>query len=170
MAKSYSVTSAGVNPADDRAHRMRMYFIAMSLRMACIVSLFWVRGWWVLLVAAGAVFLPWFAVLVANAAAHGGEEAPDAPELLRIEGQSMSEPEDMNSDTLLVVDVVPERRSTTASEAHNMGVSDPGENSSESGQDVTDRALSEQAPNEEFVFQQSPSVIEPESPNPGASS
>src|SRR5690554_4860116 len=72
MAKSYSVTSAGVNPAEDRAHRMRMYFIAMSLRVACVASLFWVRGWWVLLAAAGAVLLPWFAVMVGNAVAHGG--------------------------------------------------------------------------------------------------
>ena len=82
MAKSYSVTSAGVNPTEDRAHRMRMYFIAMSLRVLCVVSLFWVRGWWVLAVAAGAILLPWFAVLVGNAVAHGGEETPDAPDPL----------------------------------------------------------------------------------------
>ncbi len=117
MAKSYSVTSAGVNPAEDRAHRMRMYFIAMSLRVVCVTSLFWVRGWWILLAAAGAVFLPWFAVMVGNAVAHGGGRAPDAPEPLRIEGGAAAEPEEPEgsaADTLLVVDVDPERRSSAS--------------------------------------------------------
>lgn len=114
MAKSYSVTSAGVNPTEDRAHRMRMYFIAMSLRVLCVVSLFWVRGWWVLAVAAGAILLPWFAVLVGNAVAHGGEKAPDAPDPLQLSaGEAKATPESAAS-TLLVVDVDPERRASTA--------------------------------------------------------
>ncbi|UOQ60971.1 DUF3099 domain-containing protein [Leucobacter rhizosphaerae] len=112
MAKSYSVTSAGVNPTEDRAHRMRMYFIAMSLRVACVVSLFWVRGWWVLAVAAGAVLLPWFAVLVGNAVAHGGEEAVEAPEPLQLAGAEPEEPVEDPASTLLVVDVEPERRAS----------------------------------------------------------
>lgn len=112
MAKSYSVTSAGVNPTEDRAHRMRMYFIAMALRVACVVSLFWVRGWWVLLVAAGAVLLPWFAVLVGNAVAHGGEESPDAPDPRQLTGSEPSQGEESPSTTLLVVDVDPERRTS----------------------------------------------------------
>lgn len=112
MAKSYSVTSAGVNPTEDRAHRMRMYFIAMTLRVACVVSLFWVRGWWVLLVAAGAILLPWFAVLVGNAVAHGGEEAPDAPDPLQLVGGDAASSDETPSTTLLVVDVDPERRAT----------------------------------------------------------
>lgn len=111
MAKSYDVTSAGVNPAEDRAHRMRMYFIAMSLRVACVVSLFWVRDWWVLLSAAGAIILPWFAVLVGNAVAHGGEQVPDQPEPLRIEA---ADPEPLDASDaaheVIVIDVDPERR------------------------------------------------------------
>ena len=128
MAKSYSVTSAGVNPTEDRAHRMRMYFIAMSLRVLCVVSLFWVRGWWVLAVAAGAILLPWFAVLVGNAVAHGGEETPDAPDPLQLRaGEAEIVPESAAS-TLLVVDVNPERRSATAPPEH------PGDGSAESDQ------------------------------------
>ncbi|PRI12010.1 DUF3099 domain-containing protein [Leucobacter massiliensis] len=111
MAKSYSVTSAGVNPADDRAHRMRMYFIAMSLRVVCVASLFWVRGWWVLLAAAGAVILPWFAVMVGNAVAHNGGEAPEAPAPAELEGSPA--PRDEAEDparSLIVMEVDPERR------------------------------------------------------------
>jgi len=113
MAKSYSVTSAGVNPTEDRAHRMRMYFIAMALRVLCVISLFWVRGWWVLLVGAAAALLPWFAVMVGNAVAHDGGEAPDRPEPLQLEGGE-AEAERPAAETLLVVDVEPERRARPA--------------------------------------------------------
>lgn len=134
MSKSYSVTSAGISPAEDRAHRMRMYFIAMILRVLCVVSLFWVRGWWVLLVAAGAVILPWFAVMVGNAVAHNGGEAPDAPEPLQIApgtnaGQSSPADQGHSSPThdesgspgsgapgLIVIDVEPTRRSSAPNE------------------------------------------------------
>jgi hypothetical protein len=114
MAKSYSVTSAGVNPAEDRAHRMRLYFIAMSLRVACVASLFWVRGWWVLLAAAGAVLLPWFAVMVGNAVAHGGGDAPDAPAPLQLEGGAGAETDGPGAESLIVIDVDPERRARPA--------------------------------------------------------
>ncbi|MFA5606407.1 MAG: DUF3099 domain-containing protein [Leucobacter sp.] len=112
MSKSYSVTSAGVNPAEDRAHRMRMYFLAMSLRVVCVVSLFWVRGWWVLLVAAGAVFLPWFAVMIGNAVAHGGETAPETPAPLQLEGAPRPECDtsESSTDSVIIVDVEPTRR------------------------------------------------------------
>ncbi|MBL3700283.1 DUF3099 domain-containing protein [Leucobacter luti] len=114
MAKSYSVTSAGVSPAEDRAHRMRMYFIAMILRVLCVVSLFWVRGWWILLVAAGAVILPWFAVMVGNAVAHNPGEAPDAPEPQQLTApETAPEAQDPASE-LIVVDVEPARRSAGA--------------------------------------------------------
>ena len=111
MQKSFSVTSAGVNPAEDRAHRMRMYFIAMTLRVACVASLFWLRGWWVLLAAAGAVLLPWFAVMVGNAVAHNPGEAPDAPAPQQLEGRAPDpEPAASPADTLIVVDAEPVRR------------------------------------------------------------
>lgn len=114
MAKSYSVTSAGVNPAEDRAHRMRMYFIAMALRVLCVVSLFWVRGWWILLVAAGAVLLPWFAVMVGNAVAHNAGEAPDAPEPQQLTAPDRPEASAPSAPEIIVVDVEPTRRSSSA--------------------------------------------------------
>ena len=116
MAKSVSVTSAGVNPADDRAHRMRMYFIAMVLRVLCVVSLFWVRGWWILLVAAGAVLLPWFAVMVGNAVAHGEGEAPEAPEPLQLASAEPDpdQPGDTVAPEVIVIDVEPTRRASSS--------------------------------------------------------
>lgn len=115
---SYRVTSAGVNPAEDRAHRMRMYFIAMTLRLACVLSLFWVSGWWIVIPVVGAIGLPWFAVMVGNAVAHGGEQevaAPDPLELTTTEPAAGAGPAD-EGPQLLVVDVDPVRRSQRAPE------------------------------------------------------
>ena len=112
MSEQYQVTSAGINPAEDRAHRMRMYFIAMSLRMACVASLLWVRGWWILLAGAGAVILPWFAVLVANAVNHSADgERPQAPTPLELTGQPVAAAAP-TAATLIVIDAPAERRSS----------------------------------------------------------
>lgn len=45
---------------------MLKYTIAMSIRVVCIALCLLVPGWWILLPAAGAVFLPYFAVVIAN--------------------------------------------------------------------------------------------------------
>jgi len=40
----------------------------MGIRVVCVVLLLFVREWWaVAIVAAGAIFLPYFAVVIANA-------------------------------------------------------------------------------------------------------
>lgn len=113
MSKSYSVTSAGVHPAEDRARRERIYYIAMSLRVVCVLSLFWVRGWGIAIALAGAALLPWFAVMVGNAAANGGGEAPEAPEPLALDAppEPTSKSDDPAGD-VIIVDVDPERRSS----------------------------------------------------------
>jgi hypothetical protein len=63
-----TITSLPASPQDERQKRMVEYTIMMSIRVLCIVSLLWVPGWWMLIPAAGAIFLPYFAVVVANAA------------------------------------------------------------------------------------------------------
>jgi hypothetical protein len=45
---------------------MLKYTIAMSVRVVCIALCLVVHGWWILIPAAGAVFLPYFAVVIAN--------------------------------------------------------------------------------------------------------
>ncbi len=45
---------------------MIKYSVAMGIRMVCIVLMLFVQGWWLLLCAAGAILLPYFAVVLAN--------------------------------------------------------------------------------------------------------
>lgn len=45
---------------------MIKYLIAMAIRVVCIILCIVVPGWWVLIPVLGAVFLPYFAVLIAN--------------------------------------------------------------------------------------------------------
>jgi len=69
MAKMQSITSIPRSPQDDRHSRVIQYSIAMGIRMVCIVLCLFVRGWWLLLPAIGAVVLPYIAVVLANATA-----------------------------------------------------------------------------------------------------
>ena len=45
---------------------MIKYTVAMSIRVLCIALCLVAPGWWLLIPAAGAVFLPYFAVVIAN--------------------------------------------------------------------------------------------------------
>jgi hypothetical protein len=46
--------------------RMIKYAVAMGIRMVCLILIFVVDGWFKLIPVAGAVFLPWVAVVIAN--------------------------------------------------------------------------------------------------------
>lgn len=65
-AKSVSITELPPSPDAERHSRMIKYAIAQGIRVLCIVAVFFVHGWWILIPAAGAVFLPYFAVVAAN--------------------------------------------------------------------------------------------------------
>jgi Protein of unknown function (DUF3099) len=76
------ITSAGTSPAEDLKMRQRRYVVSMTIRTLCFVGAVAVGdGWlrWVLV--AGAVFLPYAAVVMANAP--GGREDPFTPEAPR---------------------------------------------------------------------------------------
>jgi hypothetical protein len=66
MTQAHSVTTLPVAPEVERRTRMIKYSIAMGVRIVCIGLCFVTPGWWLLLPAAGAVLLPYFAVVVAN--------------------------------------------------------------------------------------------------------
>ncbi|MGL5866814.1 MAG: DUF3099 domain-containing protein [Dermatophilaceae bacterium] len=61
------VTSAAESRVDDQRRRLRGYLVTMSIRTVCFVLMVVVDGWLRWVFAAGAVFLPFFAVVAANA-------------------------------------------------------------------------------------------------------
>ncbi len=66
--KPVSITELPPSPDEERHSRMIKYAITQGIRVACIIACFFVPGWWILIPAAGAIFLPYFAVVVANSA------------------------------------------------------------------------------------------------------
>jgi hypothetical protein len=66
MAKLQSITALPRSPEDDRRSRMIRYAVTMGIRFVCVVLCIWARGWWLLLCAAGALVLPYIAVVLAN--------------------------------------------------------------------------------------------------------
>ena len=66
MAKQQSITSLPRSPDDDRRERMIKYSLTMGIRFVCVVLCVFARGWWLAVCAAGAIFLPYFAVVLAN--------------------------------------------------------------------------------------------------------
>ncbi|AMM32668.1 hypothetical protein SA2016_1995 [Sinomonas atrocyanea] len=69
----HSITSAAPGHSVDMHQRMVRYAVAMGIRVVCIVALFFLDGWFKLIAVAGAVFLPWVAVVIANAQTKGEE-------------------------------------------------------------------------------------------------
>lgn len=45
---------------------MIKYTVAMTIRVLCIFAMLFAQGWWLVIFAAGAVFLPYVAVVLAN--------------------------------------------------------------------------------------------------------
>lgn len=63
-----SATSLPRAPREDAGARFTKYMITMGLRIACFIAMVFIQpyGWWTWLLGAGAVVLPWIAVVVAN--------------------------------------------------------------------------------------------------------
>lgn len=61
-----SITTLGMSPEQERHHRVVKYSVAMGIRMVCIVLMLFSRGWWLAVFAAGAIVLPYIAVVIAN--------------------------------------------------------------------------------------------------------
>ncbi|GAA4402635.1 hypothetical protein GCM10023168_13380 [Fodinibacter luteus] len=64
-----SVTSAPASRTEDQARRLRQYLVTMGIRTACFILLVVIDDWYRWIFAAGAVFLPFVAVVAANAVA-----------------------------------------------------------------------------------------------------
>ncbi|MDG2497208.1 MAG: DUF3099 domain-containing protein [Aquiluna sp.] len=67
MSKRQSATSLSLSPDEERRSRMVKYTVAMSVRMVCIVLGVFTQGVFMWIFFALAIFLPYFAVVLANA-------------------------------------------------------------------------------------------------------
>lgn len=61
------ITELPPSPAEEQAARFRRYAITMGIRTLCVIACLFTPGWWLLVPAIGAVFLPYVAVVLANA-------------------------------------------------------------------------------------------------------
>jgi len=67
-----SITSLPLSPDEERRHRMIKYSVAMSVRVVCLIVAVIVPGWWAAVPLVGAIFLPYFAVIIANVSVEQG--------------------------------------------------------------------------------------------------
>jgi hypothetical protein len=72
-----SATALPAAPVDDRKKRMRAYSTAMSIRMLCLILVFFVPWELKIVFGVGAVVLPYIAVVLANAGSRIGVVAID---------------------------------------------------------------------------------------------
>ena len=69
----FTITEAQRALSDEQTGRTRRYLISMGIRTVCVIAAIFVPGWprWILI--AGAVVLPYLAVVVANAGRENDE-------------------------------------------------------------------------------------------------
>ena len=87
-----SATSLPRAPEDDLHNRTVRYGLTMLIRTVCFILMVAVHpyGWWTLIFAVGAIFLPYFAVVVANVgydALAVKVRALTSAELLKVNGE-----------------------------------------------------------------------------------
>jgi len=73
----YRITSARRSVSDDQAVRVRGYVISMSIRIACFLLAVVTTGWLRWTFVAGAVFIPYLAVVFANGGREPNQDPPD---------------------------------------------------------------------------------------------
>lgn len=78
-SKPVAVTELPESPDRELHSRMIKYGVTMGIRVICVILCLFVHGWWLVLPIAGAVLLPWFAVVIANAAAPRGQQVVERP-------------------------------------------------------------------------------------------
>ena len=81
----YSVTTAQAGTTQEQTGRVGRYLFSMGIRTACVIAAVIIPGWprWLFLV--GAVFLPYIAVVIANAGRERTSRQPiDTPDTTRV--------------------------------------------------------------------------------------
>ena len=79
--KTPSATSLPRAPRDDTSARFRNYVILMAVRVTCFVLMVLITpyGWYTWILALGAVFLPYIAVMIANVGSGPPPKAAETP-------------------------------------------------------------------------------------------
>jgi hypothetical protein len=80
-APAIRITTARKSVADDQAGRVRGYVISMTIRLICFLLAVVTTGWLRWTFVAGALIIPYIAVVFANG---GREPIEDAPDTLRV--------------------------------------------------------------------------------------
>lgn len=88
MARQQTITTLPRSPSDDRHSRMIKYSITMGIRMVCIVACLFVRDWWLLIPAAGAIVLPYIAVVIANVGSRTGRAVESPGGLVHVPAEA----------------------------------------------------------------------------------
>ena len=73
----YRITTARKSVADDQAARVRGYVISMSVRIACFALAILTHGILRWVFVAGALLIPYLAVVYANGGREPNEDAPE---------------------------------------------------------------------------------------------
>ncbi len=81
---SISITGAQVSRVEDQRARERRYLWSMALRTVCFIGAILASGWLRWTLVAGAIFLPYIAVVMANA---GRKRAPKASPMIILNDQ-----------------------------------------------------------------------------------
>lgn len=128
----HAITDARVPHTDEMRGRMIKYSVSMGIRMVCLILVFVVDGWLQWVFVAGAVFLPYFAVIIANGGSDTSKlqhsesllDAPPARELEEGAGPDAEEgprsatetDESADRDTVLQGEVVDDDNKAAAEE------------------------------------------------------
>jgi cell division septal protein FtsQ len=101
LSKAQSVTSIEVSPEEERRSRFIKYTVAMIIRVVCVILAVLVPlGWLTVLFASGAIFLPYFAVVIANAQGNSSTSSKKSAEAptISISAESFKAAKNKNED------------------------------------------------------------------------
>ena len=101
MSKAQSVTSIEVSPEEEPRSRFIKYTVAMIIRVVCVILAVLVPlGWLTVLFASGAIFLPYFAVVIANAQGNNSASSKNTAEAptISISAESFKAAKNKNED------------------------------------------------------------------------
>lgn len=99
-----SVTSLPESPTDEAKRRVRHYAITMGIRTVCFILMAVVQpiGWWTFVFAAGAIFLPYIAVVYANAGADSTPVTVESPQL-ELDAQPAAPAQDPSAPEIITI-------------------------------------------------------------------